>query len=341
MNIALVGVTGYSGQCLYQLLQQHPHVDQIDLYGHGTDNTYDLKENWPLYMNINTKIKPFDVAEILAQDQLIFFATPSGVTAKLALPFVEADFPVIDLSGDYRLATPTQYEAWYHKDSAPQWALAKADYGLAEFNDPTTAYIANPGCYATATLLGLAPLVQQNLIDLDTIIVDAKSGATGSGKQASAGTHFVHVNENLQLYKINQHQHIPEIVRTLKKWNSAVTTIQFNTTLLPIDRGILTTIYATPKQSITTQTLLQDYQQTYQDRPFVNVYPNGVPALKDVIGTNNCNIGVTYNEATNKIMIVTVIDNLLKGAAGQAIQNFNKYFDFPETTALPQTTLTF
>lgn len=341
MNIAVVGVTGYSGQCLYQLLLQHPQVTQIDLYGHD-DQTIVLDPFEAPYLTAETTLKAFDAAKIMAEDDVIFFATPSGVTSQMATDFIKADFPVIDLSGDYRMATSARYEKWYHKDSAPQWALDKASYGLAEFDELTTNYIANPGCYATAALLGMAPLVQDQLIEPNSLIVDAKSGATGSGKKASAATHFVHVNENLQLYKLNQHQHIPEIVQELQNWNQAVQAIEFNTTLLPIDRGILETIYATPKQQMTESQLFEHYQQTYADKPFVRVYPKGrVPDILSVVGTNNCNIGVTYNAATNKIMIVSVIDNLLKGAAGQAIQNFNKLFHLPETTALPTTTLGF
>lgn len=341
MNIALVGVTGYSGQCLYQLLLNHPEIDEIDLYGHPGDRQDYGPLDDALNMNIHSGIKKFDIDEILKRDQVIFFATPAGVTAKAALPFLKADFPVIDLSGDYRLATPAAYTHWYHKTSAPQWALVQASYGLAEFTTLKTNYVANPGCYATATLLGLIPLVQQGWLEATSIIVDAKSGATGAGKKASPTTHFVHVNENLQLYKINQHQHIPEILRCLQTWQPDLTALQFNTTLLPIDRGIMATIYATPKQPLTANKLNELYQVAYVHKPFVHIYPKGVPTLKEVVGTNNCAIGTTYNPDTNKIMIVSVIDNLLKGAAGQAVQNFNKLFDFPETTALPTTTLYF
>jgi len=230
---------------------------------------------------------------------------------------------------------PEQYQRWYHRSAAPLAALKKASYGLADVPAPLTSYVANPGCYATTTLLGLAPLVQQHLIEPATIIVDAKSGLSGAGKSLTTGSHYVNVNDNLSLYKINQHQHIPEIVQQLQHWWSAVPAIEFTTTLIPVTRGIMSTIYARAAQPLTTAQLVDAFEKTYQDQTFIQVLPSGMPDLKMVIGTNNCALGVNYNPVTKTILVVSVIDNLMKGAAGQAIQNFNRYFQLAVTTGLP------
>lgn len=335
MQVALMGVTGYSGMVLYNLLKQHPAVDKINLYGHVDAQPVALASVAPIYQKETAIIRPFDAATVMRENELMFFATSAGVSKQLALPLIAADFPVIDLSGDFRLMDPEQYQRWYHRSAAPLAALEKASYGLADVPAPLTKYVANPGCYATATLLGLAPLVQQHLIEPSTIVVDAKSGLSGAGKGLTTGSHYVNVNDNLSLYKINQHQHIPEIVQQLQHWWSAVPAIEFTTTLIPVTRGIMSTIYARAAQPLTTAQLVDAFERTYQDQPFIQVLPSGMPDLKMVIGTNNCALGVNYNPVTKTILVVSVIDNLMKGAAGQAIQNFNRYFQLAVTTGLP------
>ncbi|BDZ29948.1 N-acetyl-gamma-glutamyl-phosphate reductase [Lactiplantibacillus sp. WILCCON 0030] len=336
MQVALVGVSGYSGMTLYALLKQHPAVDQINLYGHAGSQPVALKTVAPMYQKETAVIRPFDAQAVMAQNDLIFFATSAGVTSQLALPLIAENFPVIDLSGDFRLSNPAQYTKWYHRAAAPAEALAKASYGLADFNPTLTTYVANPGCYATATLLGLAPLVQQQLINPNSIVVDAKSGLSGAGKKLTPTSQFAMVNDNLQLYKVNQHQHIPEVMQQLKKWWPAIPAIEFTTTLIPVTRGIMSSIYVKAAQATTTATILAAFEQVYGDQPFVQILPAGeMPTLKDVIGSNNCAIGVNVNPVTNTIFVVSVIDNLMKGAAGQAIQNFNAYFNFAPTTGLP------
>lgn len=337
MNVALVGVTVYSGIVLYQLLQQHPEVATVRLFGHPDSQPQPLMEAVPNFVADQTLIEPLDTATVMASCDVIFFATSAGVTTELAGPFIEADFPVIDLSGDYRLQDPQTFTKWYHKPAPATAALQNSHYGLVEFaNAAGHNYIANPGCYATATLLGLAPLVQQQLIDPASIIVDAKSGTSGAGKKLAASTHFSQTDENLQLYKVNQHQHIPEIMQQLKIWNANVPAIQFTTTLLPIVRGIMDTIYA--KSEATAEQLQAAFTATYADSPFVRVLPAGqLPTLKEVVGTNYCDLGISYNPVTHTVLVVSVIDNLVKGAAGQAVQNFNQYFGFSATAGLQLT----
>ncbi|VDG31556.1 N-acetyl-gamma-glutamyl-phosphate reductase [Lactobacillus pentosus] [Lactiplantibacillus mudanjiangensis] len=336
MQVALVGVNGYSGMTLYRLLKQHPAVDQIKLYGHTDSKPTTLAALVPVFQKETVRVRPFDAATVMAENDVVFFATSAGVTKTLALPLIAANFPVIDLSGDFRLRQPDAYETWYHQTAAPVAALAKASYGLAEFNHHLTPYVANPGCYATATLLGLAPVVQQHLIEPTSIVVDAKSGLSGAGKKLSTTSQFTMVNDNLQLYKLNQHQHIPEIMQQLQQWWPKVPALEFTTTLIPVTRGIMSTIYAKAAQPTTTAELVAAYQQVYQDQPFVQVLPaDDLPTLKQVVGSNDCAIGVNYNPITNTILIVSVIDNLMKGAAGQAVQNFNQLFQYPATAGLP------
>ena len=342
MKVALVGVTGYSGTVLYQLLCQHPAVDEINLYGHSEVNIH-LSAVLP-YLNTPTDpmIYALDVHKLMAENDCVFFATSAGVTAKLAGEFIAAKFPVIDLSGDMRLKDPAAYSKWYHKEPAAAADLAQATYGLAEFTPKLSSYVANPGCYATATLLGLAPLVQQKLIDVQSIIVDAKSGTTGAGKKLAPSTHFANADENFSVYKANKHQHIPEIVQQLHAWDHNVTALQFTTSLLPVARGIMSSIYAHVQPELAAQgagtvnaKLTAAFKSTYAAAPCVHLAGADLPTLRDVNYSNLDAIGWLYNPATQVVTAISVIDNLLKGAAGQALQNFNQMFGYPETTAIP------
>lgn len=336
MKVSIIGVTGYSGIELVRILLQHPNVEISSIHSHS-QNGKDIDEYLPhLNRLLTLPLEPIDSTKIMEQSDLVFFATPSGISKEIATTFVEADFPVIDLSGDFRLKTDGQYEKWYKNSSAPFEILQNAHYGLADFYaEPTSKLIANPGCYATGTLLSLAPLVQQDIIECDSIIVDAKSGLSGAGKNLSESSHFVNSNENMTLYKMNSHQHIPEIMQQLKKWNENIPAIQFSTSLIPVTRGIFITSYARSKEKLTQEKVLNLFQTFYQEKPFVRVQDQGVyPNLRQIVGSNFCDIGVAYNEVTNIITVVTVLDNLVKGAAGQAVHNLNHLAGWPETTGL-------
>lgn len=339
MKVSIIGVTGYSGLELVRLLQRHPEVSIQSIHSQSLQD----KEIATIYPHLkkilDLPLEPIDIEKIMKISDLVFFATPSGISKEIALPFVEANFPVIDLSGDFRLNKAGEYEQWYGKAGAPQAFIQSAEYGLSEFRDrPKATFIANPGCYATATLLSLAPLVQQDIIQADSIIVDAKSGVSGAGKGLSQMTHFTEMNENMLLYKMNSHQHIPEIMQQLQAWNSSIPAIQFSTSLIPVTRGIFVTIYVKPKKPVTEATLIALYQEIYQEQYFVRIQEQGTyPSLKQVVGSNFCDIGLAYNEKTNTITIVTVIDNLVKGAAGQAVQNLNIMGGFPQELGLDTT----
>jgi len=266
---------------------------------------------------------------------MVFFATSAGVTTELAQPFIDANFPVIDLAGDYRLKSRDVYKKWYNKEAPSDTDLQNAHYGLTDFySSKGETYVSNPGCYATSTILALAPLVQNHLIDPTSIVVDAKSGTSGVGKKLTELTHFSKTDENLQLYKVNQHQHIPEIVQQLQEWDQDVPYIQFTTTLLPLTRGIMDSCYAKAKADITEEDVKNAFNQVYSDDTFVTATERVFPTLKQVVGTNYCDIGYQLNPVTHQIVIISVIDNLLKGAAGQAVQNFNQIFDYAPETGL-------
>ncbi|WP_099221310.1 N-acetyl-gamma-glutamyl-phosphate reductase [Listeria costaricensis] len=335
MKVAIAGATGYSGLELIRLLHQHPQVKIHSLHRMQQGDA-PLSELYPHLAHIYTDLfQPFDPEAIMAEADLLFFATPSGVTSQHAAPFIEADFPVIDLSGDFRLPKAV-YEAWYHKPAAEPEHLEKAHYGLAENGGGSGAtFISNPGCYATAALLALKPLAESQYSVNETVIIDAKSGLSGAGKNPTATSHFSRMNGNMQLYKPDAHQHIPEIEQQLQKWRRGFPAIQFQTSLIPVTRGIFATLYIKMGLDFSFKTFYSYYQQHYQQAPFVRVQPEGtLPELKQVIGSNFCDIGLVYNERTGWLTIVSVIDNLVKGAAGQAIQNMNRYFHFDEQAGL-------
>lgn len=335
MKVGIVGITGYSGMVLYTLLAQHPKVSKVVLYG-STQETQALSDVVPAFGKNDITINPLNADNITQEVDCLFCTTPSGVTGKLMLPLIEAGFPVIDLSGDFRLRDSQLYEDWYHQSDRQLPSADSVTYALPEFTTNYAPYIANPGCYATATLLGLAPLAQAGILEPGSIITDAKSGVSGAGKNPAAHTHFPFINENLWVYRLNQHQHIPEITQQLGEWDEKLQHIQFSTTLLPITRGIMVNTYAKLTQPV-TQSMLEDiFAQCYAEKPFVRFRGAQLPTIKEVVGSNFCDIGVVWNPTTQIVTIVSVIDNLMKGAAGQAVQNFNLYFGFEETAGLPQ-----
>ena len=335
MEVALVGLSGYAGKVLYQLLGGHNRVNQVNIYDHNVEQIETVQDTYPEMIGDSNRVYPYSYAEIMNKNDVVFFATPAGVTSKLAQPFIHNNFPVIDLSGDYRLADPKVYEEWYHKTAAVT-GLADASYGLADFNqlNTDTSYVANPGCYATATLTGLKPVFNSELFALDSVIVDAKSGTSGAGKKLTESSHFINVNENFSVYKPNQHQHIPEIMQQLTKWNQQAKPIQFTTSLLPITRGIMATMYVKTKPEVSLPEIDKLFSDELANAPFTRYTGTNLPDIKEVVGTNFCDVGIAFNDTNQTLMIVSVIDNLLKGASGQAVQNFNQLFGFAEDEGL-------
>ncbi|WP_285767596.1 N-acetyl-gamma-glutamyl-phosphate reductase [Peribacillus sp. SI8-4] len=341
MFVSIVGATGYGGLELIRILNNHPHLKIKSLHTSSRFGRSLYEENAHL-MHMKDKLDEIDPESIAKSSDIVFLATPSGVSSQLISEFSDLDIKVIDLSGDLRLQTPGEYEYWYRKPAAPQAIIEKAVYGLPEWNAGSikeSIIVANPGCYPTASLLGLAPLYTTGLAGANSdVIIDAKSGVSGAGKSPSAVTHFSEMNENFKIYKVNQHQHIPEIEQQLGRWSQAMERIQpvtFNTHLVPMTRGIMATMYIQPNRQTSSSELVDLYKMVYENHPFVRVQPlDQFPSTKQVYGSNFCDIGVAQDERTGKVTVVSVIDNLMKGAAGQAIQNANLLMGLEETAGL-------
>ena len=332
LNVIIVGATGYSGLELIRILLQHPKVTITHLFA-NSEEYQSVVEIAPHLRNILdlplkrlTNLTAENLLELRQKNDLVFLATPSGISQSMAPMFLHSGFKVIDLSGDFRIKDPSVYEEWYGLSAADRPLLEQATYGLAEIfpeKIKNTNFIANPGCYATSILLALAPLYKQNLT-IKNVFVDAKSGVSGAGKKLSITSHYSEVNDNFKAYKIGKHQHIPEIEQVLTELGEKPTQVQLITHLLPMTRGILSTIYLDLEEEITDELIRSIYEKEYWAAPFVRVLPNGVyPETKQVYGTNYCDISLYVDQRTNKLVIFSVIDNLMKGAAGQAVQNLN------------------
>lgn len=338
MKAGIVGATGYGGIELFRLLNSHPQVETITLYS-SSQAGESFEGIYPQFQGEETHILQDLEPEKMKEDlDVIFLATPAGVSSRLTPQLQEGHAKVIDLSGDLRLKDASVYKQWYKKEASDGATLEKAIYGLPEWNKEQIQeadIIANPGCFPTATLLGLGPLVKEGLVQKDSIIIDAKSGVSGAGKNPNPITHFAHAQENFQIYKVNQHQHIPEIEQQLTEWNESIETVTFSTHLVPMTRGIMATIYVQLEKEMTEEELREKYLNYYDQQPFVRVRKNGsFPCTKDVYGTNYCDIGLTIDPRTKRVTVVSVIDNLMKGAATQAVQNMNLLFQYDERTGL-------
>lgn len=337
MKVSVVGTTGYGGIELLRILHTHPSFQIQSI--HSTKDEIHIWDEYPhLYDILEKKIVRVNFDKISEESDLVFLATPSGVSSRMMEEFANRDIKVIDLSGDLRLKNEDDYRIWYKKEPAKNSIVQQAIYGLSEWHKSEikdAKWIANPGCYSTASLLGLAPVVINKLIELKSIIIDAKSGVSGSGRGLSKTSMFAEVNENFRIYKVNKHQHTPEIEQQLKEWDENIGPITFSTHLLPITRGIMATIYVQLKENWKTEQLIDLYKEVYHNKPFVRIRPVGTyPSVKEVAGSNFCDIGLNVDQRTGRLTIVSVIDNLMKGAAGQAVQNANLMYGLDETLGL-------
>ncbi|MEC1177526.1 N-acetyl-gamma-glutamyl-phosphate reductase [Metasolibacillus meyeri] len=337
MKVGIIGATGYGGLELIRFLHNHQEVEKIELFTSSEEGAIFSEKFSHLARIVDRPLQKID-DEALKNLDVVFASTPSGVTSSLLLPLLQKGPKLIDLSGDFRLKNLASYEQWYKKTPAPQEAIEQSVYGLSEWNEQQIAeahLIANPGCYPTAVLLSILPLIKENLIDPSFLVIDAKSGVSGAGNKPSQATHFSETNENFSIYKINEHQHIPEIEQAIAMFANVETKISFNTHLVPMTRGILATSYAAVRSGVTQQQLIECLQAKYAKHPFVRVIEEGSSiGTNRVKGSNYCDIYVQLDERTNRATIVGVIDNLVKGAAGQAIQNMNIQMNLPQTMGL-------
>src|SRR4051812_40578369 len=327
----IVGYRGYSGAELIRLLEKHPSVTPVLLDHRDASAAAALRRP--------TGPGRFDLSAQVVRDQqlsMVFLATPPEASMDLTLMLLEAGTRVVDLSGAFRLPTPENYRAWYKAEHTAPALLSEAVYGLPEFcreRIPGARLVSNPGCYPTAANLAIRPLVEAGLVDRSAgIVCDAKSGVSGAGNKPTAKNIFCEVTENFSAYSILQHRHVAEVLQV-----SGLEEREFSFTaqLLPLDRGILETIYFRTSPGATAETLLAAYEQRYAAEPFIRLYnPGHNPDLRHVARTNFCDIGVTVHAATGRAVVVAAIDNLVKGAAGQAIQNMNLMLGLPETEGL-------
>ncbi len=336
LNIAILGASGYTGAELIRILHNHPHANIALLTGDSQAGK-PLVEVYPHLAHLNLpdliSIEKADFAKIDA----VFCCLPHGTT-QTVIANLPKHLVVFDLSADFRLENINTYAKWYgHAHQAPE-LQKQAVYGLTEFARDAikkTNLIACPGCYPTSAQLPLIPLLKAKLIAHSPIIIDSKSGVTGAGRSAKQATLFTELNDGMSAYGIGSHRHTPEIEQGLSGAAGAPIHVSFTPHLIPMNRGILSTIYVQMNAGITADSLREHLKKTYANEPFVHITEKGkAPSTHEVRGTNLCKIGVFETPTPNQAILVSVIDNLVKGASGQAVQNFNVRFGFPETTAL-------
>lgn len=338
IKTAVVGASGYTGVELLRILYGHPEAAVAcvtseqsagkrisDIFPSLRDRCDQLLEN----------LEPVRIAE---KAQVIFTALPHKAAMEVVPTFLKLGCKVIDLSADYRLRDATVYGEWYEPHLNPE-LLEKAVYGLPEIRREAIAgadLVANPGCYPTSVILGLAPLLKNRLIDPGTVIADSKSGVSGAGRSAKVDSLYCEVNEGFKPYGVGGvHRHLPEIDQELSLLAETEVRISFTPHLVPMDRGILSTLYASPAGRITQGELVELYCDFYRDEAFVRVLPEGsFPSTAHVRGSNFCDIGITLDRRTGRVIVVSAIDNLVKGASGQAVQNFNIIAGLPENLGL-------
>jgi N-acetyl-gamma-glutamyl-phosphate reductase len=336
-RIAVIGASGYTGVELLRLLSQHPEAELVCV----TSRQYagrSVSEVFPsLQGSLDLVFEDVDPAGLAGRVDLVFTAVPHQTAMGMIPELLEAGCRVIDLSADFRISDVSTYEAWYQEHTAPE-LLSEAVYGLPElFREqiPAARLIANPGCYPTSVALALAPLLEENLIDLTTLIIDSKSGTSGAGRAAKVDSLYCEVNEGFKAYSLPRHRHTPEIEQTLGVLAGTGVTISFTPHLLPVSRGILSTCYASLSNQVSLEGLHEAYLARYADETFVRVLPQGqLPNILQVGGSNYCDVGLAVDERTGRVIALAAIDNLVKGAAGQAVQNMNLMLSFPETMGL-------
>ncbi len=337
MKAAIFGASGYTGQELTRILLGHPGVKLVAVTSRRFAGL-PVNEVFPALSGLTSlKYKNATPAQISNLCDIVFLALPHGVSMKIAPEFIRAGKKVIDLSADYRLRDLKTYETWYGKHSSAKF-IKDAVYGIPELyrqKIKKTEFIANPGCYPTSIILGLAPALTKKLLDVSTIIADSASGVSGAGREPQTGSLFCEVAGGFKAYKVGKHRHLPEIEQELNALAGKKFAISFTPHLLPVKRGILSTIYATLKKDITLPELHSLYSSFYAEEKFVRICPAGIyPNISSVCGSNYCDIGLAVDLRTKKVIIITAIDNLIKGAAGQAVQNMNIICGFKEDTGL-------
>lgn len=333
-RVAILGASGYTGLELLRLLLRHPQVE-IALVGTSRDETPSLASVHPsLTGQLDLSLENASPAAIAERADCVFGCLPHAASADFVAKLMKYDVKIVDLSADYRLTSPQVYQQWYGGAHPDADRLGKVPYGLPEFYREAirgAKLVANPGCYPTSAILGLGPLLQAGLIAPDRIVIDSKSGASGAGRNPKPNFHFPECNESFSAYAVGTHRHMPEIDQILSNVSGNRVEVMFTPHLVPMDRGILSTCYARPTRDLTAQQVQETLRDYYANEPFVHVVDDP-PATKHVAGSNRCHL--TARVVRGNVIVVSAIDNLIKGASGAAVQNFNLMNGFDETTAL-------
>lgn len=336
IRVGVIGATGYSGAEAVRILAGHPSAE-VTYVTSASQVGGHIGDLYPALHRLDLVFEAFDAGHAQAAADVFMVCLPHGEAASFVAALVDGEHKVIDLSADFRLPADL-YAEWYGITHPEPRLLSTAVYGLTELNRDAIAaakLVANPGCYPTGAVLALAPAVSAGLIDTGTIVVDSKSGVSGAGRSASAATHFCEVSDSTKAYNVGVHRHTPEIEQALASLLHAPATVTFTPHLVPMNRGILTTAYANLAANVTVGRVLASYRDFYADAAFVLVRPDGsFPATRDVGGTNECHLGVHVDSRTGRLVVISAIDNLVKGAAGQAVQNMNVMYGLEETAGL-------
>ncbi len=338
IKVSIIGATGYTGSELLRYLIPHQEVELMHLTSRSHADTK-VDSYYPfLKDSIGKQFTELKPDTVFGESDVVFICLPHGHSMELAATASAYDVKIIDLGADFRLKNIDVYEQTYNVEQAAPNLLKDFVYGLPEkYRDDIkdAKYIANPGCFVTSALLGMLPAVNDALVDEQSIIIDSKTGVSGAGRSASVDKLLTELMGNFKAYNPLAHRHIPEIEQELNSSSENAVQVQFTPHLIPTERGIFSTIYATVKDGITEADIIESYTTAYEHEPFVHVLNQGqLPQMKHVAGTNNCQLAVQLDERTGRLIVLSVIDNLGKGAAGQAVQNMNIMFGLPEKSGL-------
>jgi len=334
IRVAILGATGYTALELMKILLRHPEVQITTLTSRQEGRPHVASIHPQLAGRVDLHLENLGPFEVVSRADCVFCCLPHGVAADNVPHYLDAGRRVVDFSADYRLDDPAVFAEWYGQKHPDGGRMAGVVYGLPElFGEkiPDAPLVANPGCYPTTAALALAPLLAAGLIEPRGIVVDAKSGVSGAGREPKLMTHFPECNESVSAYNVGRHRHTPEIDLVLSKASGQDVSVVFTPHLVPMDRGILATTYSTPTRDVSEELLLDTMRKFYREAPFVRVVDH-LPGTKDTLGTNFCD--VTARLVRGKVLTISCLDNLIKGASGAAVQNFNLMFGFAETTAL-------
>ena len=341
VSVGIVGASGYGGVQLVRLLMDHPKLELVYLGGESSAGK-SFADIYPHFAHrVNLPIEPVDPEIIASRCEVVFLSLPNGFACEMAPLLVERGCKVLDLSADYRFSDLQTYQTWYGKQRNDESIAAKAVYGLPElYRDriSESQLIGCPGCYPTASLLALSPLLKQGLIVPETAIIDAKSGTSGGGRQAKTGLLLAEADNSLGAYGVASHRHTPEIEQVCSDLAGHQVTVQFTPHLIPMVRGILATVYATLRDpGLIREDLITIYTAFYRNSPWVSICNSGIyPQTKWACGSNLCYIGIEVDQRTGRVIVMSAIDNLIKGQAGQAIQCLNLMMGWEETFGLPK-----